>query len=587
MPEMIRLTPFIHVPKPDDGAQLRHSQEAVDRVMGFFDLLVFGQDEWAGQPFELLDWEKQAIREFYGVQVLDDDGNWVRYRRFLYDEIAKKNGKSGFAAGLGLFHLLADGEKVPRVGVFAADKQNADIIYQCAKYMVEHTALSQPAHRPLAWCRDSVREIRTRFGGILKVYSSDADSKHGYSFSAILIDELHAQQNRRLWDVLTAGSDAARRQQAVIVLTTAGDDPDRKSIGWEIHEKCRRILAWRRGEPERELDQDDPQWCPIMYGIGVLTGDDPDKIAELDIYDEALWKQCNPSYGVTIKPRQFRAEARAARQSEAAERTFRWLRLNQWISTKSVGWLPLTLYDKTQWNRPEWKGLSVLERRAAAREYLRGKKCYGGLDLSKSTDLTAFVLLFPPQEGLETWVTLFWAWRPEDGVLEAEQRDHVPYRDWARAGFLTLCEGDIVDYSQVEETIWEASEQFDIVTLGLDPAMAWTLSQRLMAGDGKHQGLEVVQIPQTMMGLSPATKKLEVLIRAHEMLHEHNTCARWCFGNVRCAVDGNENMKPMKNRSTGRIDITVAWIIAMATAMLKEAQPPDLNDVLERGEFTF
>ena len=187
--------------------------------------------------------EEQAIREFYGVQVLDDDGYWVRYRRFLYDEIAKKNGKSEFAAGLGLHHLLADGEARPQVGIFAADKTNADIIYQCAKYMVEHTALSQPAHRPLAWCRDSVREIRTRFGGIMKVYSSDADTKHGYSFSAILIDELHAQPNRRLWDVLTTGSDAARRQQAVIVLTTAGDDPDRKSIGWEIHEKCRRLLA--------------------------------------------------------------------------------------------------------------------------------------------------------------------------------------------------------------------------------------------------------------------------------------------------------------------------------------------------------
>lgn len=587
MAERIRLTPFLQVPKPEDGAKLRYSQEAMDRVFRFFDLLVFGQDEWAGEPFVLLDWEKQAIREFYGVQVLDDDGNWVRYRRFLYDEIAKKNGKSGFAAGLGLYHLLADGEKVPNVGIFAADKQNADIIYKCAKYMVEHTAMSQPAHRPLVWCRDSVREIRTRFGGVMKVYSSDAESKHGFSFSAIIIDELHAQPNRRLWDVLTAGSDAARRQQAVIVLTTAGDDPDRKSIGWEIHEKCRRLLAWRRGEPERELDQDDPQWCPIMYGIGVLTGDDPDKIAELDIYDEELWKQCNPSYGVTIKPRQFRAEARAAKQSEAAERTFRWLRLNQWISTKSVGWLPLTLYDKTQWNRPEWKGLSVLERRAAVREYLRGKKCYGGLDLSKSTDLTAFVLIFPPQEGLETWVALFWAWRPEDGVLEAEQRDHVPYRDWARAGFLTLCEGDIVDYSQVEDTIWEASEQFDIQTLGLDPAMAWTLSQRLMAGDEKNQGLEIIQISQSMLGMSPATKKLEVLIRAHEMLHEHNTCARWCFGNVRCAVDGNENMKPMKNRSIGRIDITVAWIIAMATAMVKEGQPGDLNAALDSGTFTF
>ena len=101
---MIWLTPYIQVPKPEDGAQLRYSQEAVDQVMGFFSLLVFGQNEWAGKPFTLLPWEEQAIREFYGVQVLDDDGNWVRYRRFLYDEIAKENGKSEFAAGLGL-HL--------------------------------------------------------------------------------------------------------------------------------------------------------------------------------------------------------------------------------------------------------------------------------------------------------------------------------------------------------------------------------------------------------------------------------------------------------------------------------------------------
>ena len=153
MPEMIWLTPFICVPKPDDGAELRYNQEAVDHVMRFFSLLVFGQNEWAGKPFELMPWEEQAIREFYGVQVKDDHGNWVRYRRYLYDEIPKKNGKSEFAAGLGLYHLLADGEKVPNVGIFAADKTNANIIYNCAKYMVEHTALSQPEHDPLVWCR--------------------------------------------------------------------------------------------------------------------------------------------------------------------------------------------------------------------------------------------------------------------------------------------------------------------------------------------------------------------------------------------------------------------------------------------------
>jgi phage terminase large subunit-like protein len=577
VPDLLELAEGVAIPAPEDGEEVRYSPQAVAAVEGFLSLLVFGQNEWAGQPFTLLPWEQEADRQFFGVQVKNDDGKWVRYRRFLYEEIPKKNGKSEYAAGLGLYFLLGDGERRPNVGIFAADKLNADIIYQCAKYMVDHTALSQPEGAPLVWCRDSVREIRTRFGGLLKVYSSDADTKHGYSFSAIIMDELHAQPNRRLWDVLTVGSNAARQQQAVIVLTTAGDDPDRKSIGWEIHEKCRRILAWRRGEPERELDGDDPQWCVIMYGISVLTGDDPDKIAQLDIYDEALWRRCNPSYGVTLKPRDFRNDARAARQSEAMERNFRWLRLNQWIATKTVGWLPLTLYDKTQAG-PSAKD----EREAWIRAHLWQKRCYGGLDLSTTTDLTAFVLLFPPQEGLDTWVALFHAWRPRDTVLEAEQRDHVPYRDWERAGFLDLCDGDMIDYTQVEQTIQEAMETYDLKTLGVDPYLSRTLTQRLMG-----LGLEVVEIPQTMMGMSPAMMEMERLIRAHQMLHVHNTAARWNFGNVRCAVDGNENQKPMKNRSIGRIDITVAWIIAMATAMIKENAKDKLNAALEQGTFSF
>lgn len=573
MPKVLSLAPGILVPAPDDGAALRYSADAVDDVLDFFSLLCFGQNEWAGKPFELLPWEINAIGQFYGTQTKDDDALWVRYRRYLYVEIAKKNGKSEIAAALGLYHLLGDGERLPNVGIFAADKTNADIIYQAAKYMVEHTCLGQPKHSPIAWARDSRREIHTKYGGILKVYSSDAENKHGYSFSCIIMDELHAQPNRKLWDVLTAGSDAVRCQQAVIVLTTAGDDPDRRSIGWEIHEKCRRILAWRQGTPERELDEDDPQWCPIMYGISVLTGDDPDKIAALDIYDEELWNLCNPSLGITVKLRNLRAEARAAKQSEAVEKLFRWLRLNQWIAVHAVGWVPVTIYDKTQ-----WKGV---------REQLKGLKCFGGLDLSSTTDLTAFVLLFPPQEGLDHWVAIFWAWMPLENIEQREQQDHVPFRDWIRAGFLAGCPGDIIDYDMVLDTIFEASREYNIQTLGLDPYLSRTISQRLMKGENGYDPVSVIEIPQNMQNLSPAMKEMERLIREHEMLHEHNTCARWTFGNVRCHVDGNENMKPMKNRSIGRIDITVAWIIAMATAMLHVPAPATLTDVIDRGDFTF
>ena len=218
------------------------------------------------------------------------------------------------------------------------------------------------------------------------------------------------------------------------------------------------------------------------------------------------------------------------------------------------------------------------------REHLAGKRCFGGLDLSKTTDLTAFTLLFPPQEGLldgNIWVAQFRAWRPRDTVLEAERRDHVPYRDWERAGFLTLCDGDMVDYRDVTAAVLEAAERYALQALGVDQHLTETITPLL-----QDEGILVISISQSMMGMSPAMKELEQLIRKGEMRHVHNTCARWNFGNVRCAVDGNENIKSMKNRSIGRIDITVAWIIAMATAIVRRDVKPDLSAALERGDYS-
>lgn len=577
-----------------------------------------------GLPFQLYDWQTSAIREFYGTMVQDEDGaEALRKYWYLYLEIPKKNGKSELAAALGIYHLFADGEKNAEVYICAADKDNASIVFNAATFMlttapwtakmIAKGELNIIESRKMVEFRKRVRTGNGLYKwitvGRLAILSADAYSKHGYKPSCVIFDELHAQKKRDLWDIMTFGSGSGRKQPVWIVLTTAGDDPDRCSIGWEIHEKAvairdarylrkvreeggdpRKVLSLRHVEEsdlpaaeEALLQRDMPNWLPILYGITAVYGDDPDDLAELDIYDESLWYLCNPSLGRHLKLRTLRLEAREARQNEASERLFRWLRLNQWITIKAVGWIPLSIYDKTQW------GPSKKSERPAAREKLRGKICYGGLDLSKRTDLTAFVLLFPPQEGLDVWVTLFWGiWRPEAGVEEAENRDHVPYRDWARAGFLTLCPGETIDYDMVEDAVFTAAEQFDMRAMGLDPAMSWTLSPRFMRGRPEHGDppIEVIEIPQDMKNMSPPTQEMEKEIRDHRMLHEHNTCARWNFGNVRCRTDGNENIKLMKNLSTGRIDVTVAWVISRATAMLKMPVGPDINEHVLREDWS-
>lgn len=539
-------------------------------VIDFIQLLKLASAGFEGKPFLLQPWQKELINRFYGE--VDRDGEEVfRHYQYLYLEIPKKNGKTELTAGLGLYHLLADGEGNPQIYIVAADKENAGICYNAMKTMAEQEVWILKRVKVV----DSRREIRLRDGsGFVKVLSADAENKHGYNPSCVIFDELHAQPNRKLWDVMTFGAGSARKQPTWLVLTTAGDDPDRTSIGWEIHEKCRAILAARdgTGDPER----DDPLWLPIMYGLP----DDPEELAKIDIYDEALWHRVNPSLGVTIPIRTLRNEARAAKQSEASERLFRWLRLNQWIAVKAVGWLPLTLYDRTQWHVPELEaGLSGPVLRRTMREKLRGKKCYSGLDLSSTTDLSALVHVFPPQPGLQQWVVLFEGWRPRDTVLEMERKDHVPYRDWERAGYLHLCDGDMIDFTAIKETIKEASRRYKMQLLGVDPYLS-----REISGELRDSGLNVIEVRQNMAEMSPAMKEIEKLLRGGQMVHEHNTCARWCFGNVRCAVDGNENMKPMKNKSTGRIDITVAWIIAYAAYML---DPKDnLADLVASGRWT-
>lgn len=521
-----------------------------DRASRFFEYLKHTKGVFYGQPFDLLPWQSDIIRNVYGT-VREDR---TRQYKYVYVEIPKKNGKSELAAGAGLYHTFADGERNGEVYGCAADRAQASIVFDVAVDMIDQI----PALKKRTKLTLSQHKLMDKVSGtVYKVVSAEAYTKHGLNVSACIFDELHAQPNRDLWDVMTFGAGDARRQPIWWIITTAGDDPDRLSVGWEQHEYAQRILSG---------DIIDPTWYPVIYSY---DGD--------DIYNEANWYSSNPSLGVTFSLESVQEAAEKAKVKPAEERLFRWLRLNQWITTKLTTWLPLQLWDQTvgTWSRDEQLG----------------KECYLGLDLSSTTDLTALCLLFPPQGEQKEWRVMWFCWIPEANMAERIAKDHVPYDKWAAEKWIIPTPGDVVDYTRIEECILECKKFYKVIEVDSDRAMATMLLQRL-----EQAGITCVDIPQTFVSLTDPMNQVEVLLKKQagwvelepvgedpaqaptshllqgRLTHEANPVARWCFGNTSIAKNGQGYIKFVKEYKgktpdrTKRIDLIAALVDAMARA---------------------
>ena len=504
------------------------SSEHALYATNFIQALKHVKSPFNGVPFQLLPWQQEFVNHVYGN--VDERG--IRTTNYCYLEIPKKNGKTELGAAVALFHTFADGELHGEIYSCAADKGQASQAFDVAMEMIDQCPALKKRTKPVI-SQKKIMDKLTK--SVYQAISAEAYSKHGFNLSCCIFDELHAQPNRDLWDVMTFGAGDARLQPLWYVITTAGDDADRNSIGWEIHEKAMKIIS---GEIE------DPRWYCKVYGIP------PD--FEGDIYDEKLWYQVNPSLGITINIEKVRQAAISARNSEAEERLFRWLRLNQWIATKRVGWLPLTLWDATEgkWNPAE----------------LLGERCYVGLDLSSKIDLTAAVCLFPPSDKHTDWRVIKQAWIPEASMKERSHRDKVPYNKWVSNRYIEATPGDVVDYGLIANGLIAIEQKYNVQYYCADP---WHLEYLKQLLPETIQD-KFVEIPQTMAGMSCGMGEIERMLRAKEMSHPKDPVARWCVGNVRVAIDGNENQKPMKNKSIERIDVAVAMINAMAGAIKLE-----------------
>lgn len=496
----------------------RYDNEKANFVTMFIEQLKHTKGEWAGRPFKLLPWQSEIIKTVFGV--VNEAG--YRQCRTCYIEIAKKQGKTTIAAAIALYLLIADGEFGAEIYSCAADRAQASLIYREAVTMIAQCpALS----KRVKILESQKRIIYPEMNSFYQVLSSEGYSKHGLNPHAVLFDETHVA-DREMFRVMTHGSSDARRQPLHLFITTAGNDT--KSIGYELHEKAIDI---------RDGKKIDTTFLPVIY-----AADEED-----DWTNPKTWKKANPSLGVTVSKENIAHACESAKQTPTEENSFRQLRLCQWVK-QSVRWMPLKKWDDCAF--------------PVDKERLKNRICYGGLDLSWTSDITAFVLIFPPEDEDDKYCVLPFFWIPEDNIMERVKKDHVPYDIWHKQGTLLATEGNVIHYGFVEKFIEELGKIYNIREIAFDRWQSIQMTQNL-----ENLGFTVVPFGQGFKDMSPATKELMNFVLEKKLAHGGNPILRWMMDNIFVRTDPAGNLKPDKEKSKERIDGVVAMIMALDRAI--------------------
>jgi phage terminase large subunit-like protein len=469
--------------------------------------------DFAGQPFKLRPWQRKIVGDLFKT-----DRHGVRVYRSCLLMLPRKNGKTELAAAIALYCLLFD-SKQGEIYLAAADRDQAGKVFQA---MVAMIRADPELDSRLEIVESQKRVVYRKTGSFCRAISSEAYSKHGFNASVVIYDELHCAPNRDLWDVLVT-SQGGRLQPLMIAISTAGFD--RHSILWELYSHAKNVI---------EDPSIDPTFLPIIF----------EAPQDADWTDEAVWKACNPALDDFRSIKEMRIFCQRAKAIPGLQNAFRRLYLNQWTE-QDERWIDLATWD--------------LCAGAVDLEALKGKPCYAGLDLASTRDVTAFVLVFPDDEGGFDIVPHFWV--PKDTMHDRVTRDRVPYDEWARDGLLNTTEGNVCDYDTIRDAIRELAETFEIVSIAYDRWGATQLVTQL-----KNDGANVVPLGQGFSSLSAPSKELDKLIVGQAIRHGGHPVLRWMAGNVAIEQDAAGNVKPSKKKSTEKIDGIVALIMALDQA---------------------
>lgn len=541
---MVRLACQRHI---DDIEDSKHANkrglfwdlDAALRAINFFpDVLVLPE---IGSPFHLEPSQQFIVGSLFGWKQAD----MSRRFRHAFVEEGKGNGKTPLAAGIGLYMMTADGEREAQCFAAATTREQAQILFQDAVKMV---ASSPVLHARIATSGKlkvfNLADLAS--GSFFRPVSSEHRALDGKRVHFAALDEVHEHPNSLVVDKIRAGT-KGRRQALIFEITNSGYD--RHSVCWEHHQFSVGVL---------EGNTPNDQW--FAY---VCTLDEGD-----DWHNPAVWAKVNPLLGVSIPAKYIEEQVAMADGIPGNENIVKRLNFCIWTE-QSVRWMPMETWD------------ACGELKVDPDE-LKGETCYGGLDLALTRDLSAFVLIFPPNVSHSGpfgigdrpfWVVLAWFWLPADDLKARCDRDHAPYDVWARQGFLTLTPGNVTDHDFIETKILELSKQYEIAELAYDPSRAVQLVTHL-----QEAGLTMVEYAQHCTSMNAAVQLMEKLILEKKLAHGNNPVLRANCANAVTVANSNGNVKFDKGKATGRIDGMTA--LANAFGRARFAPQPFTGDYL-------
>ncbi len=506
--------------------------KAAQRVVDFFaTYLQFVEGkEVVGQPFILEPWCQALVGNLFGWKVTETELR--RYREGMLG-VGRGNIKTTLGAGIVLYVLFCDGEARAQIYSMAADRPQAGLAFDIAKLMIGKSPSLASRCKPY---RSSI--VLESSASFYKAISAEAFRQHGYKPHVVLSDETHAQPNRDLYDVMLTGM-VTRSQPFMLHLTTSDFDRE-ASICNEIWDMACEVRDGRR---------DDPLFLPAIY--------EADKGAAYD--DEKQWAKANPNLGKSVRIEILRGFAERAKHDLAWRSTFKRLHMN--LRTEvAIEIIPMEDWDACAFPVDE--------------DELVGRTCYAGLDLSCRDDLTAWVLLFEPDQDGEPWAILPRLFCPRTPAIERQATNRWPYLKWEAEGHLFISDGDVIDYDAVEQQIIKDCERFGMREAAVDPNSALHLQQRVMG----LSGVELVNYPQGFRGMTEPIKELLCMLKGRQIAHGGNPVLRWMAQG--CTAKQNEAghimfIKPTRNSKQHKIDGMVALVMALGMAMNSDDRGSD------------